>query len=244
MFNKVQLSHAGGVLAAMGLACLATWAASPVNAAVITTADGQGADAFVNGGDGKQNSKYGSQTFVAVYSRSGSTTVYKTYLRFDLSSLHGAQAASVVLQLTYDSAYADGSVNVYGLNNGTTGDADPTSTGWTESGITWSNAPANAAGLSDFTSDATFIMSAAKSGATDTFTSTALTDFVNADTNGFVTILFSGTGLGQSRDWYSKEGTTDRSQLPTLDITLAPEPASAGLLLLGGVGALWMRRRT
>jgi hypothetical protein len=245
MFNKVQLSHGGGVFAAMGLACLMGLSASPASGALITTADGQGADANVR--LEAVNGNYGTAAFVAIYG-GGSSKTYKTYLRFDLAS-QSLDAAAVTLQLTYQ-AYGTGNVSIYGLKDGTAGDAAPTSTGWKENAITWNNAPANDTGsINGFTSDAIFLMSAYESGetagTTDTFSSTALTDFINDDTNGLVTFLLSATSASDSRRWDTKETITDAytPHPPALNITSVPEPGAAAIAGIGLAGWLLKRRR-
>lgn len=151
-----------------------------------------------------------------------------------------------------------GIYNIYGLTDGTAGDLDPaTSTGWKEDTITWNNAPGMpAAGESKWTmgSDAssTGAWFQVYSDDSNTWCSSGyndgLVDFLNADTNGLVTLVFfMNTEKNNNNDFLTKEyvpgGGEAGDFAPELEYTVVPEPATMGLLGLGGLGMLRRRRK-
>ena len=164
---------------------------SSARADSITTAAGTGADAYVLSSGGT----FGSSSDLLVKNdASGPSDQFnrKIYLRFDLSQLtsFGHNAGSSSLTLAYDGNPAQGGLTwnftdasftyeLFGLKDGTAGDLN---SGWTESGITWSTAPANTTtnGTSFNSTLATDLGSATiplkpSAGATLTFSSAALT---------------------------------------------------------------------
>jgi PKD repeat protein len=84
------------------------------------------ADTFINSGASTKN--YGTLDTLKVAKSSSGT--YRTYLQFNVTGLTGT-VASVKLRLYVTDASPDGGA-VHGVTNG-----------WTETGITWDNAPAN-----------------------------------------------------------------------------------------------------
>jgi hypothetical protein len=157
----------------------------------------------------------------------GTTNPYKTYLRFDLGSVT-ANVSSAQLELTANAygAFSNG-LFLYGLEDGAAGDGDPAATnpGWTEAGLNFNNAPANdASSNTGFTSDAVLLATVdyVGIGKVQTFSSPALINFINNDTNGLVTFMLSATTHAR---FYSKEGTsTVANDIPALRLTLVPEP--------------------
>ena len=87
-------------------------------------------------------------------------------------------------------------VNVYGLNNSFGGD------GWSESTITWNNAPANL-GLDTLTGDATHmgtitVNNGAQSGTVYSLDDPDLLSFINEDTDGLVTLILISDTANQA----------------------------------------------
>ena len=85
-------------------------------------------------------------------------------------------------------------------------------------------------------------------GNTFSFTDPNLLSFLNADTDGIVTLILGATAVPQDSAflWDSKEvtpGTDADAPLLTIEGTLVPEPSSACLLGLGGLALLLRRRR-
>lgn len=159
----------------------------------------------------------------------------KSYLRFDISSL-SQPAASAEFSLAINnlgSTPGERVIVVWGL-------IDESLDNWSEDTITWDNAPGNDVS-STWEFDATkavqlgtFTVSDDDYSAGDivTFSSPALTNFVNSDTNGYITIMLSRQDT--SGAWIScasKEHTS--LPAPKLTIIPIPEPASIGLVLLG-----------
>ncbi len=98
---------------------------------LFNTATGQSfqpmADAYIY--DAAPNSNYGTVADIAV-KKGTSANFRKGYLRFDLTGVSGSSVSQAVLRLYASTAVAIG-INVYESGDG-----------WTETGITWNNAPA------------------------------------------------------------------------------------------------------
>ncbi len=191
--------------------------------------------------------------------QSNPATTRKGYIRFDVSSLN----------FTVTTATLSLEAHVIGLNAGTTrtinvyGLIDGANDGWDSASMNWANAPANVTTSgSDFTAAATLLgiftlvanddntPNTADPGPTFDFSSAVLTSFINADTNGLVTIMLSADNTGIPNDdgknaAFATENTTINGTDPAVfrsapTLTLIPEPSSA---LLGGLGALLLLRR-
>jgi len=180
-------------------------------------------------------------------------------LRFPTDALI-TDALSVTLSLYWyrsDSSTAN-SLSLWGLN-----ETDPQETTWSESVVTYNDAPGMIPdGLDPLTEDGlghtpddirdldtgnlTLLVDQQPYGpqVTDeiySFSSAALTAFVNADSNGEVSFLITRGNMGTS-------GNQARFQVkevglgPILDVTLVPEPSIFALLSLGGLAFLIRRR--
>ncbi|MEM6561039.1 MAG: DNRLRE domain-containing protein [Planctomycetota bacterium] len=205
------------------------------------------ADAFIRGGT-SNNTNFGAIANVQVKPGNNLAFNRRGYVRFDVSSLSaGVTAATLTIEGSFDNGDVNGApLTIWGLNDGNAGE------NWDESAITWSNAPANvntASGPGVNAAEATLLGSYADGSdvpsgggpATFTFDDVALTNFLNADTDGFVTLIFTGTSQGGSPISFrfdSKEATGGSGL--TLDATVIPEPASAGLI---GAGMLLLTAR-
>lgn len=212
----------------------------------IGTNVGNGADTYISGdwsnttGTDESTLNYGSADYVRV-SKNYWDADLKAYLRFDLSGLpSGATITSA--QLVMRNRYW-GSNNMtgyfYGSPDGSTGDG---LTDWSESTITYNNAPYNVASGDGFTG-VTYIGQTSLSGYEDgdnILADTRLADLLNADTNGLVTIMFVNNTNGWGTEFRTKE--LNSTQMPRLEIEYIPEPATMGLLSVGAVGMLLRRR--
>lgn len=209
--------------------------ANVARAAIITTDDGLGADARVRRSQSTAN--YGSESFVAVQN-STTTNARKTYLRFDLSLLGGLDVIAAELQLTPTNDFPVGTgltIDLFGLNNLNSGES------WSEAGttgITWGNAPANNTGsntlvTSDATSLGSFVFTSDfEDGVPISFSSTAIRDFINADTNGVVTFILTGPQPAGAMNYtFASKENVDGDQFPTLQVSPVPEPSS--FLIMG-----------
>ncbi len=80
------------------------------------------------------DSNYGTSSYLRL--RGASAPFYNTYLKFALSGLSGAVQSATLRLYAYDGSDSGGSV--YGVSNNYLDDSGP----WTETDITWNNAPA------------------------------------------------------------------------------------------------------
>jgi hypothetical protein len=147
----------------------------------ITTKTGNGADACVM--KTKPTIVFGTNTTLAV--KAISYSVKKAYLRFDLTELKGAKIKEATLVLTTAMHHANEQViQVVGIKAGET---------WDENTLTWEHAPAGTVELGTFTS----ARGDKLSGATVTFSSPALVEFLNS--NPLPTLILAST-RGDQKD--------------------------------------------
>jgi len=223
--------------------------------AVIPTSIGSGADAYIESrydNPATENQNFGSSTTLELKNNGNpaSSWLYrKSYLRFDTSALGGHQTLDATLKLTpYGTDSSSQTFNLFGLLDGDAGES------WAETGITWNNAPANDTADNDIDlSRATLLAQFAggASGATIELGSSALLDFINADTDGLITLIVTretydpSFGGSQHRFRSREYGDSDDLFAPTLIlVNNIPEPTSLALLALGGLAARLRRRRT
>ncbi len=156
---------------------------------VITTADGNGADARIH--KGSPDTTYGTDGYCAAVE--GVSSGRKGYMRFDLSEVSGV-VTSTTIRLWLNLENFNGptyTVNVYGLNDGDAGE------NWGETTITWNNAPQNDttdsnALLGNTTYLGSFsVTNGTPNGTEFKFSSSALASFINADTNGKATLIIT-----------------------------------------------------
>ncbi|WP_417848924.1 DNRLRE domain-containing protein [Thalassoglobus sp.] len=199
---------------------------------VTTDTGANGADARIR--LSQANTNYGSSEFVSM--QNDTTTSRKTYLRFDLSSISSVTNATLFLTPT-DNFAGSVTFNLYGLNDLDVGE------GWGESTITWNNAPANLVGSPSAVDTlrapllGSFMFAGLSDGVSIAFTNTAIRDFVNSDSNNFLTFILTRSNTGSSNLTFASKETLDAVPFPTLQVETVPEPSSF-LLLLSGLFAL------
>jgi hypothetical protein len=143
------------------------------------------ADAHVKSSSPAKN--YGAEASLRIRNGGTSSDTYRSYLKFDVSGLSGP-AASAKLRLFVTDASPDG------------GSAFAVGSAWTETGITWANAPA-IGGTS---------LSSAGATANGTWVDFDVTPAVTG--NGEVSFALTTTSSNSSY-YTSRQGTTNRPQL-------------------------------
>ncbi|MEX2212695.1 MAG: hypothetical protein WD768_01120 [Phycisphaeraceae bacterium] len=254
LVTSSQLTRIGGALF-----CAALFAfAMPADAGAVTVA--AGGDSYIQLSVPTTN--FGTSSTLLV-KHNTDTFLRKAYVRYDTSSIDGlAGDASLTFNFVetgvgnLDAAGLAQSwqFQVYGLNNGDAGEFWVEGNGGADNNpageINWNNAPANntATGngvLANATSLGTFSVLGKGIGPV-VFSSDALVDFLNSDTDGLATfILVRNTPQTVGTNNYahgisSRENTAIGGTL--LNVVLVPEPAT-GLLALMGMTVLGRRRR-
>ena len=187
----------------------------------ITTADGSGADTWVQ--QTATGGNYGSLDNMIVWTGSGS---YKGYVRFDLSAYKTDVEAARLILTTIDGQFWPGTT-IWGLNDGDAGES------WGELTTTWDNAPANDTGdATNFLGSATYLGVFGNinnvAGGTGDFSSDGLKDFLNADTDGQVTFMFA------SPNGFTYLAPKEHATLapPTLFVRVGPVTAWGSIVLI------------
>ena len=234
---------------------------APAMGALITTADGAGADNYIFSlGSGANNTYQESDSTNFLFVKNAGTYERSAYLKFDLSSLSNDVAtADLETMIGYPGLYAM-TVDIYGVNDSEGLD------GWDTNTITWNNAPANdttpgfsggtgvVLGQCTYLGTYTHPVGTNLADLTTLASGSALVDFLNADTDDMVTIAIFGSGavanynvayMGQSNTDVSG-GTTGITHSPTLNISEVPEPSALVLLTAGLIGLVcyaWRKRK-
>lgn len=228
---------------------------STANAAMITADK----DAYVS--SGSVNSNFGSATLDLIKRQDSTAFTRKSYFGFNLGGLSAEPITNAILYFNFvDSAM--GSTNtttnytfeLFGLTN-------ETLDGWGETTITWNNAPANQPIIAPATNpnNGLNVSMVALLGTFDlvgkglgdyAFSSQALTDFLNDDTNDRATfILRRGTNQPGSQNYVhaiaSRENRTAAGPALEIEQAPAPVPEPSTLLLLGAgmAGLAFIKRR-
>jgi len=227
-----------------------------------TTADG-GADAHVRGSESDTN--FGDSAVVTARSSNGTAANnYKVYFRFDLSGsgLDQANAISVTIEFTTLTARNNAGLEFFGLPDGLAGDDVG---GWTETGLTYNNAPGNVAATGDrnylttspgdengnyLQSLGTLTPVTTTVGGVVSFSSPLLLDLVRNDLNGLITIALNRSDNANLIDIVAREtATTYQPPRLVVEANPIPEPSpitlavGGFLVLLFRFGAQWTLRR-
>ena len=229
------------------IVCAAVVCAAMVSVAsadVITTSVGNGADAFIH--YDAPDSNHGASSVVAVKTDYVLWNCRKGYFRFDISAFAGP-IESVSFELAYSSMTSDYGADpstyyVYGLSDGHAGED------WGELDITWNNAPGNdKSSKSGVLSSQAMLLgtydvqfSTISAGDKVTFSSDALLDFVNADTDSLVTLI---VGRQQQNTRIELFASKENASFEAPALSIVPEPATMSVLALGGLAMLRRRRR-
>jgi len=175
---------------------------------IITTADGVGADAEVNENDGASG---GNGTGAAINARfSNSTRNEYIFLRFDLSSIEPGSVADAALKLTsYRNDTKNYTIRVYGLND------DELGQDWDEATIEFDGAPglvfdgnSTTRGLiaGDVTTIGDWPLPDMSKGELVSFNDADLMAFLNADTDGLLTLLLERRSVNTGQSSVRLEG--------------------------------------
>ncbi len=236
MFERLPRPVLAAALAAAPLAV------SPAAAAVLTPS----ADAFIRGGsNANANQNGGNAQNLLILPGNDLNFARKAYLRFDLSSITAdVTDAQLSLDISFSNTAVGGApLNIWGLNDGS-GD------NWSETGITWNNAPGNQNNPAGTTGAALLgqIVDTGEVATPGTFTFTLDTDallaFIQADGNDAVTFIITGSS-GSNGPVRPIIASRENAGPPAarLDLTLVPEPASMALVGLSAVMVMGRRRR-
>ena len=210
-------------------------ATSSSSADTILTSDGDGADTYVQ--QGPATSNFGAATNIVIKGGNGTTT-RKGYLRFDTSSItRTVTAASIALTVSTNNSGGAAPVNgqtfnidIFGLTNEALDnwvEGDNGTDNLPENEITYNNAPANINPGNELNQEEVILLGTLNvpgtlAGETVTFSDPNLTNFINNDTNGLVTIVMRRQSGGSNNiAFWSKEGTNT----PSLDFSVGlPSP--------------------
>ncbi len=176
----------------------------------------------------------------------------KIYIQFNLSGL-SQSIANASFSLVDEGGSGGNPVsglqtfNIFGLNDGVSGE------NWTESTLTWNNAPANnTTSRSGVTSSATLlgqftINGTGNQGDLIQFSGASLDSFLNQDTNGLATLIvsrdtFHSDHSGFIHTFASREHPSLAAPSLNFDEVAIPEPSTI-LFLSIALGALFVRRK-
>ena len=200
----------------------------------ITTADRTGGDASIK--QDAPDTNYDRDYLEVRYNKYWSR---HTYFHWDLAPFSTAPASDV--EMSVMAAFIQDlpvDMDVYGLNDTGTIVADET---WDEHAITWNNAPGNDPAVHGLLEDKVTLLGTltadvgTQEGDILTFSPPELTDFINADTNGQVTLILVNNSFANIQDDYSvqlmRKESTDT--LPSTGLSYAPTLTADFDLLLG-----------
>lgn len=180
--------------------------------------------------------------------KDATNNIRKSWLKFDLTgqNVDFSQSGTVTLTLA-GSPSANFNLSLYALDY--TGVTAPT---WTESTLTWNNAPGNdtgGSGIRELESDETtllgttsLITSGTAAGSSYQFNISDLSTFLQSDNTITVIAISDQSNTSPSFTFASSEHATEAWR-PTLTFTQIPEPSAAALILVSGFVGVALRRR-
>lgn len=172
----------------------------------------------------------------------------KTYMKFSVATAPSPSGnGDVTLSFVVNSDNLTGgastfaNIGVYGINNSAGLD------GWAEISINKVNGPANEQEVNGFTSDATFLGNVAVNNANNggtvlTLSNQALVDFVNADSDGSVTIALNLDTTSGNAAYVVYLASRENTTYGAATLEVVPEPATLGLFSIATVICLMARR--
>lgn len=165
------------------------------------------ADAFVRGGT-YANTNYGTDVTLNVKSDSPDYT-RKSYLMFDFSSFSGTiNKATLRVNVSSTGTDSTRTIKVYGTSDET----------WTESGITWNNAPAGTTYITSFTVNTT----------AGVWYNVDVTTYVKNHSDKKVSFLLINEGAAGAQNYaifHSRQATGNKPELVLEKSTATPTPA-------------------
>jgi hypothetical protein len=172
-----------------------------------------------------------------------------SFLRFDGSGLTGGDVdtATLDLKIVSFSNKANMTLQLFGILDGGFNEAfDAATLTYTNSGYTTAAEPDNNVIdglLSGGAPLATFsLLNAANVGDAISFSGAGLVNFLNANSNADIAFIITTSTLNDQV--FLGLGTSENAgNVPQLNYTVVPEPASMTLAFLGGLGLFAMRRR-
>ncbi len=172
------------------------------------------------------------------------TGARKIWFRFDLAGQNADLSALANFTITLGAdADTTFTLQLYALETGFSPGSGVLGTSWTESALTWNNAPGNdTANRTSMTSDATAIGSAITinsgtlTGTSFTRSIPLLSDYVQADQT--LTLMLSVASQSNSAPTLSIASSENSTAAyrPTLEFSVIPEPASPLMVLMAMAG--------
>jgi len=173
----------------------------------------------------------------------------KSWIKFDLSGQNADLSGGATLSLALSVASATTfTVTIYALNAGFVPSSGILGTNWSETAITWNNAPGNdladgtAMNTSQTTSLGSFtVASTTAAGTVFTQSFSLLSSFVQSDQT--VTLMIGVTQVSNTPNLNLASSENTTYSKPQLQFSVIPEPRSGALVLIGLLGGLALHVR-
>jgi hypothetical protein len=179
------------------------------------------------------------------------TRSFKAYVRFKMPDDFGT-ATSATFTVTRAAVGAfNAPYDVHGLDDGIANEIN-----WPDNnnsaGTTWNNAPGNNTTSPDGFINSTLVGQfetlkadfGGVAGDSWSISGTDLVNFLNLDSNGYVTLMIARTLQSSSSDvWASNENSTYAGPSLEMDYVAIPEPGTLAMIVISGLGLMVFRRR-